>query len=283
MVLLDLVIKTPELRACKIVIAHVDHGIRKDSDRDHDHVKKLAESYGLDFESTKLGLGSPVSELLARDKRYKFLRKVMKKHDATALVIAHHQDDVLETMIINILRGTNRKGLTSLSSSTALIRPMLGIWKKDIIAYAQENSLIWHEDSTNLNNKYLRNYIRNKLIPRFSQADKQKLLDINIAMQTINKEIDTQLEELAKVVIIKQSKKTLFADRQFFILNERKVALELLKYIIYSFSPDYEVNARNLKNCWLFMKTARNGKILNLDKSLNLRVKNFDVVILEKI
>ena len=87
----------------------------------------------------------------------------MKDHDAAAIITAHHQDDVIETSIFNLLRGTGRKGLTSLRSSNGLIRPLLGVTKNQIQQYAVEHNLTWREDSTNAQLKYSRNKIRHKL------------------------------------------------------------------------------------------------------------------------
>jgi tRNA(Ile)-lysidine synthetase-like protein len=111
-VLLDALSKLPNL---ELVVAHLDHGIREDSIEDRRFVASLAASYGLVFEYGEGRLGSGASEATAREARYNFLRGVKMKHDAKAIITAHHQDDLIETAILNMLRGTGRKGLTSLS------------------------------------------------------------------------------------------------------------------------------------------------------------------------
>lgn len=189
-VLLDLLSKGTDL---KLIVAHFDHGIRDESAEDRGFVQALANRLGLGFEYAEGKLGPNASEATARTARYKFLQELMKKHKATAIVTAHHQDDVLETAILNMLRGTGRKGLTSLKDTDGIKRPLLNATKSETIDYANRYGLEWREDSTNSDDNYLRNYVRHKILPRFKPADKKKLLDMLTDMQDTNRELDTVL------------------------------------------------------------------------------------------
>src|SRR5688572_27728765 len=100
----------------ELIVAHFDHGIRPDSAEDRKLVEKTAKKYGLEFVYREGELGPGASEAEAREARYGFLQIIKVKHNAKAIVTAHHQDDMLETAIINMLRGTGRKGLSSLVS-----------------------------------------------------------------------------------------------------------------------------------------------------------------------
>lgn len=179
--------------ALRLVVAHFDHGIRDDSEDDRWLVQGLAETYGLPFVYDRGRLGAGTSEATAREARYNFLRRVQRASNARAIITAHHQDDVLETAIINLIRGTGRKGLTALSSRHDLERPLLDIPKQDIIAYAKDQGLVWFEDSTNQNLDYLRNYVRHRIVPRFDVNSRQQLLSIINDSRQINHEIDTLL------------------------------------------------------------------------------------------
>lgn len=195
-VLLDLLAKKPKL---ELVVAHFDHGIREDSAEDRMLVQKLAGHYGLPVVYRSGKLGPDASEATARDARYKFLRQVMSEHGARAIITAHHQDDMLETAILNMLRGTGRKGLSSLVSTKELVRPLLQWTKGDILAYAREHNLAWYEDSTNADERYLRNYIRKHIMSRFTAPDREDLLRRVENAGKINAQIDHLLEEdLAK-------------------------------------------------------------------------------------
>lgn len=185
-VLLDVLTKTDNLG---LVVAHFDHGIRSDSDQDLVFVRELAKKHNLEFLSEQGKLGQDASEETARKARYDFLRKVTKQTQADGIITAHHEDDVIETALINLSRGTGRKGLSSLDTGSEIIRPLIALKKDQIIDYAVNNNLEWREDITNQSDKYLRNRIRQKL----ATADpdhKSKLLELLKKTKNDNKEID---------------------------------------------------------------------------------------------
>lgn len=190
MVLLSLLQAKPDLR---LVVAHFDHGIRNDSTEDRKFVQAFAKDNGLEFVYEEGRLGVDASEAKARNARYKFLRKVLKDEGAAAIVTAHHQDDVLETTIINLLRGSGRKGLTSLGNRPGIERPLLSVPKCDLIAYAKSQGLRWREDPTNQDLNYLRNYVRHRLLPQFDKSARTQLLDIITSTRETNREIDRLL------------------------------------------------------------------------------------------
>ena len=192
-VLLDILYKQTKPDTHSYIVAHLDHGIRDDSSLDHSFVKQLAKNYQLPFEAKKVALGNSASEERARIERYTFLQDVQRAHNASAVITAHHQDDVLETAILNMLRGTGRKGLTSLQSSDQLLRPFLAVPKSELTAYAIKNNLKWREDSTNSDDMYLRNYVRNNLIPRIDTDSKEQLIALLRNLRLTNKELDTLL------------------------------------------------------------------------------------------
>lgn len=174
----------------RIVVAHYDHGIRPDSGQDRLHVQGLARRYGLPFVFDEGRLGTKASEAVAREARYAFLHKTRQAVGADAIVTAHHKDDLLETVVINMLRGTGRKGLGGLRSTDIVKRPLLNRTKADLLAYAQKHGLQWREDSTNTDTNYLRNHIRHQVLPRLSENDRQKLHAIAQDTQQLNSEID---------------------------------------------------------------------------------------------
>ncbi len=207
----------------ELVVAHFDHGMRPDSAEDLRFVESLAQTYELPFAYQEGRLGAGASEATARQARYDFLEKVRHQHDAQALVTAHHQDDVLETAIINLLRGTGRKGLSALGSKPGLRRPLLNIPKNDLIAHAEQHSLEWREDSTNADEAYLRNYIRHRLLPRFDYQDRQNFLDLIRRSQDNNDQLDAFLANQIR----EQSSEGGLARRWFGQLPHQ-VALEVM-------------------------------------------------------
>jgi len=143
----------------ELIVAHFDHGIRDDSSHDARFVAALASRNGLKCIIRRERLGKTASEALARERRYAFLREIAAEHNAR-IVTAHHLDDLVETVAINLKRGTGWRGLAALDSD--ILRPLIDTPKQQLINYAQANGLIWHEDSTNASDAYLRNRVRRK-------------------------------------------------------------------------------------------------------------------------
>lgn len=146
----------------EIVVAHFDHGIRANSHEDTKFVRSLAAKYGLKFASARAELGAGISESVARQARYQFLGSLKGE-----IWTAHHFGDVLETVAINLIRGTGWRGL-AVFGNRGIGRFFVdfhdrlgGFWsKKDVINYALDKGLEWHEDETNTDPKYLRNRVR---------------------------------------------------------------------------------------------------------------------------
>ena len=182
-----------QIAGVELVVAHFDHGIRADSALDATHVNQLAEQYGLPYVSERVELGPQASEAIARQARYDFLRRVQAEHRALAIITAHHQDDVLETAFLNVIRGTGRRGLTSLKSNEKMVRPLLNVSKKDITAYALKHKLSWREDTTNHDERYTRNYIRHRLLVKCDPKTRQQLLQNLRELGAINRQLDDLL------------------------------------------------------------------------------------------
>lgn len=195
-VLLDVLARHNQAgKSWKLVVAHLDHGMRDDSGEDRQFVQELARAHGLPFVYNTVSLGAGASEAQARSERYKFLNNTREASGAGAVITAHHQDDLLETAIINIMRGTGRKGLTALSSRPDILRPLLNVPKSELISYAKARGLKWREDSSNQDDSYLRNYVRHKLLPRFDDQARAQFLGNIDNLQNLNATVDALLTQ----------------------------------------------------------------------------------------
>jgi len=183
----------------KLVVAHVNHGIRNDADQDEQLVAKVTKNLGLELYTARLNLGVNASEATARTARYAFLRVVAAKVKASAIVTAHHQDDLLETILLHVQRGTGRRGLTPMQTAD-ILRPLIGITKKELVTYAKKHKISWREDSTNAMQKYARNKIRNTLSAA-PQATHQKLAAIHKRMVDVNRLIDSDIQYVYNYVV----------------------------------------------------------------------------------
>ncbi|MDQ5972749.1 MAG: tRNA(Ile)-lysidine synthase [Patescibacteria group bacterium] len=190
MVLLDIMRQLPDVR---VTVAHFDHGIRDDSHQDRQLIQDVTRAHQIPFVYNKGDLGAGTSEAVARQARYEFLHQARQASGAGAIITAHHQDDRLETAIINLIRGTGRKGLSSLRSTDVVVRPLLGYDKQQIKDYAQAHNIQWREDSTNSDDAYLRNYVRQNITSKFTPAQRQQLLQYIDSAQHTNQELEQLL------------------------------------------------------------------------------------------
>lgn len=177
-----------------IVVAHFDHGIRGDSAADARFVEGLARMYGAVYEARREKLGENASEELARERRYKFLFETADKHKAT-LVTAHHRDDVVESIAINLMRGTGWRGL-AVMDDPRITRPLLGYSKRDIYAYALRHRLEWVEDETNAGQVYLRNRLRLKAGAQLSEKTKRHLLSLRADQLRLRRLVEQEAARL---------------------------------------------------------------------------------------
>ena len=266
-VLLD---KMSKLKNANIIVAHFEHGIRgEESKLDAEFVKKTAKKYGFKYEVCYGALGKNASEDLARTVRYEFLRQVAKEYDAI-LTTAHHADDVLESIAINISRGTGWRGLAVMNAKD-IYRPLLNLTKADILNYVSENNLQWREDSTNLTDKYLRNRLRTK-IKTLPTEQKKMLYELYVNQIFLSYAID---QELAKYV-----NKNAIYERYFFIMCPDEIGVEILRFIIKSHTNE-PILHRQAEKLLLAIKTANKNDIFELNKNVIVKfgIDNFHIIL----
>jgi len=161
------------------VIAHCNFHLRIDeSDRDELFVRNLAKElkvpyYSVDFETTKYAEEHKISiEMAARDLRYAWFYELLYNHDAQAIAVAHHADDSIETMLMNLVRGTGLKGLTGIQPRNhKVVRPLLCCNRLELETYLVRFDLDHIEDSTNASVDYQRNKFRNEVLPLLAEIN----------------------------------------------------------------------------------------------------------------
>lgn len=227
MVLLDIFLRRePE----NIVVAHFNHGTRPSADIDEEFVRQKCEEFGIPFESSKLPLGEGVSEEEAREKRYAFLYHVANKYQGE-ICTAHHIDDLLESVAINLIRGTYWRGLSPFGNKN-IVRPLIsrGMDKTDILRYAGRNHLCFRQDPTNHEEMYLRNRVRKKL-RGLEVEKKRKLWVLSERQRFLRAEIEESVKKLANDLIIEYSDDEIKFRKDFFTELENNVAEEILRVL----------------------------------------------------
>jgi len=167
---------------------HLDHSIRPESAGEAAHARELAQELGVPFIDRRVDVPGLAAEQrlsieeAARQVRYRFLFEQAERLNAQAVLTAHNADDQVETVLMHLLRGSGTAGLRGMpvfslpnpwSARLALIRPLLGVWRDEILAYVQENGLSPILDASNADSRFYRNRLRNETIPYLQTLNPQ--------------------------------------------------------------------------------------------------------------
>lgn len=186
--------------------AHCNFNLRgSDSDKDETFVKEFCTKNRiplfvrkfdtLEFKKT----GNYSTQMAARKLRYDWFEELMKEGNFDFLLTAHHLDDDVETFLINLSRGTGLKGLSGMKrKSGSLLRPLLFASKEDILQYAEHKKLDWQEDSSNLEDSYIRNKIRLHILPVLKELHPQFLNNFRTTTRNL-KDTDLFLEQYKSI------------------------------------------------------------------------------------
>ena len=197
---------------CKIVCAHINHNVRKQSNEEEEYLKKYCNQKNIIFESLKITSYKESNfENEARKKRYAFYEKLLTKYNSHNLFLAHHGDDLIETIIMKIIRGSNLEGYAGIKTFSYLnnykiIRPLLSLTKEDILKYNKDNNIKYYIDDTNDNTIYTRNRYRKCFLPLLKKEDKDvhlKFLKYSNTLQEYHNYIEYEIEK--KINCIYQS------------------------------------------------------------------------------
>ena len=177
-------------------LAHCNFQLRAtESDGDENFVVTYAKNnnityFVIKFDTKKHSEENKLStQVAARNLRYNWFNEILAQEKFDYIVTAHHADDVAETFMINLSRGTGLDGLTGIPSQNGnIIRPMLSFSRQEIENYVSENNLQWREDSSNASDKYLRNKIRHHIIPVFKEINESFLQSFQNTLEHLNQE-----------------------------------------------------------------------------------------------
>jgi tRNA(Ile)-lysidine synthase len=240
MALLDLMVRSGSY---ELVVGHYDHGLRPDSGVDAEAVAAAARAYGIAYTRHTAGLGQ-ASEAEARRRRYEWLEHTRREQGAHAIVTAHHRDDLLETSLLNLARGSGRRGLAPMQSGP-VVRPLLGVSRAELRAYIATHGVTWRDDPTNADLANPRNFVRHRLLPAAPGDWTARYLDLIHRQAELNQAIDGQLPP-----------GTSWPRRLIRDLSLPEVA-ELIHAAARRLDPAVQPDIRLLRELALFAKTAR--------------------------
>lgn len=184
-----------------LIAVHIDHGWRPESEKEAEFCRTLCDELGVRVCVRKLSDGVPgvkfngSKEEYARKIRRQFFMELAQQYGASAIALGHHADDQKETFFIRLVRGASLSGLVGMRSKHGLyIRPLLAVSKQEIFSYLAERSIPYVTDQSNESDAYLRNRIRNQLLPAFKAVDPRAYDNLEHALHQLQ-QIDAYLTE----------------------------------------------------------------------------------------
>jgi tRNA(Ile)-lysidine synthase len=241
---------------------YVNHNLREDSNEEEDFVRKFCANRNIALHVERIQWKRrPVNlEESARKRRYRHLEKVAKEHNFSRIALAHHQDDLVETMLLRLLRGTGPRGLPGMKAIRGrFIRPFLSTSRKEIQEFLKKRSVTTYSDPSNKNQQHLRNRIRNELLPyleaKFNPAVR-KILSRNAKwFEEQNALVAELIQPLTK--IIKHDKNGVSLDRKSFLKLSVPIQKDLIREALSMLDPSFRLNSRTLENILAAIDSTR--------------------------
>ena len=272
MALVDMLLKIREKYSLNLIVAHVNHNLRKQSVQEENYLRDYCDKYQIMFECmmiTEYGDDNFHNE--ARNIRYNFFEKVVYKYHAQYLMTAHHGDDLVETVLMRITRGSNLNGYSGFKKIVdmgdyKIVRPLLVYTKQELEDYDKANHIMYYIDDSNAKDKYTRNRYRKYILPFLKEEEPNIHLKylkfsnvLNEANQFIEHERDTALKKVLKnntidILAFKEVDSFIQKEVLYYMMNEfyqddliliNDKHIELLLNLIYSNRANAFVNLPN--------------------------------------
>ncbi len=239
----------------KLVIAHFNHQLRLQAEKDASFVERISKQLGLPFELGTSDVKEYAEEShksieeAARILRYQFLMKIAKKFNAKYVAVAHNADDQVETVMMHLIRGSGISGLTGMKEKTiidefdkeiVILRPLLSIWRSEIEDYLKINDLIYREDETNFDLQFTRNQIRNELIPGITKnypKFKEQIWQTAFLLTEDKEIIDRELEKTWDEIIDHSKTGIIHCIRSDFLSLSLGLQRHLLRKMVFFLRP----------------------------------------------
>ena len=242
MCLLDTLNKLKDELSFSICVAHVNHGIRIESDDEKVYVENYCNLNKIPFHYLKVDVpklskeNKMSEETYGRKVRYDFFEQVRKEENANCIAVAHNLNDNVETVLLNELRGCGLKGLTGMDFKFGyIIRPLLTIEKKDILLYNNELELNPCIDKTNEEEIYLRNKIRLSLIPYLQELNPNFVENISRMRQILKEDndfIEQYVDKVFESIIVEENDNQITFNYKELLNEHESVKKRVIRKII---------------------------------------------------
>lgn len=282
MALVDMLLKIRNKYDLNIIIAHVNHNVRKESYEEAEFIKNYCLENNLIFETMTIEeYGDDNFHNEARNIRYRFFENIVYKYEADYLMTAHHGDDLMETILMRIVRGSNLNGYSGFKpivdmDNYKIVRPLVTYAKKELEDYDIENNVKYYIDSSNSKDKYTRNRFRKYMLPFLKSEDKDvhlKFLKFSKSLEDAYRFIDKTKNNAIKRCIIDDK---IMIDK--FLLEDEFIQREILYYILSDFYQDdlILIGDRHIDNILKLINSNRANAYINLPNDV-LAKKTYNI------
>lgn len=271
----------------EIVVAHINHMIRVEAKDDEIFVKQFCEKINVPFYSKSIDIQKIANnnkvgtEEAGRNERYKFFDEILEKTHSNKIAIAHNKNDKVETMIMNILRGSGISGLKGIEpiKNNKYIRPLIECERFEIEQYCKDNNIEARIDKTNFENVYTRNKIRNIIIPYIKKEFNPNIIQTMDRLSELVKEEDEFLEKLVqdiyKELMIEEKTKEIVLDLKKFNKEEKVIKSRLLLYTISRLLGTTKgIEKVHIEDVIVLIEKNIGNKYLTPNKNIKILVKN---------
>lgn len=265
-------------------VAHCNFQLRGvDANKDERFICNFCKENNIDFYTVRFQTKEYASEnqlsiqMAARDLRYNWFEEIRKENNYEYIATAHHKNDVAETMLINLTKGTGLAGLHGINNKKEkIIRPLLCFTRSDIDDFVTKNKLAFREDNSNSDTKYTRNSVRHNIIPELEKINSKFI-------ETANNEAE-QFLEIEQILNqkIEEEKKQLFikVENGFKIKIEELKKRTPLKTYLYYFLREYSYNSADISDIINGLE-SQSGKVFY--SSTHQIVKDREYLLLNKV
>ena len=236
MALLHLMSSIKKKLDIEVICAHVNHNVRKESSDEKKFVEQFCQDHNIVFESMKIeDYGDDNFHNEARSKRYHYFGKIVKKYNAKYLLTAHHGDDLIETILMRIVRGSTLRGYSGFSKIVKIddytvLRPFINVTKDEIFEYNRINNITFVQDASNQKDVYTRNRFRKYIVPEIKKEDPNvhhKFYKFSTTLLEYNDYIDKQVEKEISRIFPQNVLKI-----EEYLKEEKVIQMKIIYYIL---------------------------------------------------
>ena len=283
--LLNILYNIKERLKIELYVAHVNHLIRKEAKSDAEFVKEFCDSKNIEFFYKECDVKEKAqtekisTEEAGRNARYEFFEEIANKYSINKIAIGHNKNDLVETLIMNILRGTGTQGLKAiLNKNGKYIRPLLDVDREKIEEYCEKNNLKPRIDLTNFENNYTRNKIRNIVIPYVKKEFNPNIVETLTRLSQIVTEeqnfINLEVEKAYKKILLSEESENIKISGKKFVEIHTAIQKRTILYIINRlFGNTKQIEKKHIEDIIKLINKNIGNKYLTPNKNLKVSIK----------